>query len=171
MKTNTFYAMNKADKDAIVYVDAFGTITRLTRDDFASEEEFRKWKGYSDEDYHEQEKADHVERNHTISIEEIPEGLLATESAEDTFFSEIERRKREKTKNELLDLLRRNMTETQFRRLHKYYGENMTLKEIEGTESADLRRISKSIHAGKAHAKKILKNISDNDSKQGEKRA
>lgn len=171
MKTNTFYAMNKADKDAIVYVDAFGTITRLSRDDFASEEEFRKWKDYSDEDYHEQEKADHIESDHTVSMEVLPKGLCATESAEDTYFSKIERRERENANEALLAQIRKNITETQYRRLNKYYGENMTLEEIEKDEHVDHQRISKSILAGKSRAEKYIKKFSANSSKQGAKKA
>ena len=36
------YALNKKDPDAIVYMDANEVIIRLTREDFASEEEFLK---------------------------------------------------------------------------------------------------------------------------------
>ena len=39
------YALNKKDPNAIVYMDANEAIIRLTREDFASEEEFLKWKG------------------------------------------------------------------------------------------------------------------------------
>ena len=38
------YALNKKDPNAIVYMDANEAIIRLTREDFASEEEFLKWK-------------------------------------------------------------------------------------------------------------------------------
>ena len=46
------YALNKKDPNAIVYMDANEAIIRLTREDFASEKEFLKWKALSDEDYH-----------------------------------------------------------------------------------------------------------------------
>ena len=55
------YALNKKGPDAIVYMDANEVIIRLTRKDFASEEEFLKWKALSDEDYHASEKAAHVQ--------------------------------------------------------------------------------------------------------------
>lgn len=42
------YALNKKDKEAIIYSDAFGNITRLTAEDFSSEKEFRKWKNWVD---------------------------------------------------------------------------------------------------------------------------
>ena len=56
------YALNKKDPDAIVYMDANEVIVRLTCKDFASEEEFLKWKSLSDEDYHASEKEAHVTR-------------------------------------------------------------------------------------------------------------
>lgn len=58
------YALNKKDPNAIVYMDANEAIIRLTREDFASEEEFLKWKSLSDADYHASEKEDHVYANH-----------------------------------------------------------------------------------------------------------
>ena len=54
------YALNKKDPNAIVYMDANEVIIRLTREDFASEKEFLKWKALSDEDYHASEKEAHV---------------------------------------------------------------------------------------------------------------
>ena len=54
------YALNKKDPNAIVYMDANEAIIRLTREDFASEGEFLKWKSLSDADYHASEKEDHV---------------------------------------------------------------------------------------------------------------
>ena len=53
------YALNKKDPNTIVYIDANDVIIRLTREDFASEEEFLKWKSLSDADYHASEKEDH----------------------------------------------------------------------------------------------------------------
>lgn len=60
------YALNKKDPNAIVYMDANEAIIRLTREDFASEEEFLKWKSLSDADYHASEKEDHVYANHML---------------------------------------------------------------------------------------------------------
>lgn len=48
------YALNKYDQDSIIYISVSGRI-RLTRADFSSEEEFLKWKTWSDADYHETE--------------------------------------------------------------------------------------------------------------------
>ena len=67
------YALNKKDPDAIVYMDANEVIVRLTREDFASEKEFLKWKALSDEDYHASEKEAHVYANHTLALDELSE--------------------------------------------------------------------------------------------------
>ncbi len=49
------YALNKQDQDSIIYISVNGRI-RLTRADFSSEEEFLKWKAWSDADYHQTER-------------------------------------------------------------------------------------------------------------------
>ena len=67
------YALNKKDPNAIVYMDANEAIIRLTREDFASEKEFLKWKALSDEDYHASEKEAHVYANHTLALDELSE--------------------------------------------------------------------------------------------------
>ena len=54
------YAINKKDPEAIVCKSVSGVHIRLTRVDFSSEEEFQKWKAWSDEDYHTREKAEHI---------------------------------------------------------------------------------------------------------------
>lgn len=69
----SIYALNKKDPDAIVYMDANEVIVRLTREDFASEKEFLKWKALSDEDYHASEKEAHVYANHTLALDELSE--------------------------------------------------------------------------------------------------
>ena len=45
------HTLNKSDPEAIVYRDADGNLIRLTEADFASREEYEKWKAWSDEDY------------------------------------------------------------------------------------------------------------------------
>lgn len=41
---NNLYVLNKKDRNALVYRDSMGTISRLTRDMFSSDEEFEYWK-------------------------------------------------------------------------------------------------------------------------------
>ena len=49
-------ARNKKRADAIVYAGAADEVV-LTQSDFESEEEFRRWKAWSDADYKQTEKA------------------------------------------------------------------------------------------------------------------
>lgn len=72
------YALNKKDPNAIVYMDANEAIIRLTREDFASEEEFLKWKSWSDGNYHTEDNQDVVEGKHNTSIDDLSEAALST---------------------------------------------------------------------------------------------
>ena len=54
--TKSDFALNKFDRDAIVCRSVTGVHIRLTRADFASEEEFLRWKVWSDGDYYDTEK-------------------------------------------------------------------------------------------------------------------
>ena len=58
MYKNTYsdYAANKTDAEAIVCRSATGEDVRLTRADFESDEEFQRWKGWSDADYKQSER-------------------------------------------------------------------------------------------------------------------
>ena len=67
---NSIYTLNKKDPEAIIYTDADRHIIRLTRADFDTEADFLKWKAWSDANYHEEEKRDHVEGNHTLPLDE-----------------------------------------------------------------------------------------------------
>ena len=60
------YALNKKDPSAIVYIDAFGTLTRLTPADFSDPEKFQRWKAWSDESYHQIENAGIAFYKHTL---------------------------------------------------------------------------------------------------------
>ena len=53
------YQMNKACPDAIVYPDENGNPVKYTADSFASQEEFKRWKKWSDRSYADIESAYH----------------------------------------------------------------------------------------------------------------
>ena len=103
------YALNKKDPNAIVYMDANEAIIRLTREDFASEEEFLKWKSLSDADYHASEKEDHVYANHTLALDELSEEAASIPA---------------------VDVCMEQLTDTQFRRVWMYFVDGMTIDEI-----------------------------------------
>ena len=141
-------ARNKRRADAIVYAGAADEVV-LTQSDFESEEEFRRWKAWSDADYKQTEKAMRRDYDHVIyGLEgwKIP----VSERME----------KQEEIINE--DKLKSVLTERQYKRLHLYDVMNMTLEQTADIEHVSIQSVSRSIHAAK---KKILKFLS----KQGEK--
>ena len=79
---NSIYSLNKRDTDAIVYTNANGTVTRLTSGDFSSEQEFQRWKEWSDHDFHAEEKQDHIFEDNNYSLEAQPEHIAKVPSAE-----------------------------------------------------------------------------------------
>ena len=147
------YALNKQDPDAIIFRSVSGVHIRLTRVDFASEEEFQKWKAWSDEDYHVQEKEEHIYTNHTTSINRVPELVLAVQSPDDVLMDKHDRQEWERLLHQVAVGLDQCLTPAQRRRLRLYYMERLTLEEIAETEQVRHQSISECIQ----HAKKILK--------------
>ena len=73
----SIYALNKKNPDAIVLPDADGNLICLTCADFTDEAEFRRWKRWSDQDFHAEDKSDVEESGHTTSMDMVPEAALA----------------------------------------------------------------------------------------------
>lgn len=65
------YSLNKQDPEAIVCKSVTDIHIRLTRYDFSSPEEFETWKRWSDEDYHEIERQDHIYHNHALALDAL----------------------------------------------------------------------------------------------------
>ncbi len=148
----TEYALNKKEPLAIVYQDAYGNIIRLTEADFESKEEFQHWKTLLDNISHEEEKAEHVHWNHTISstgfeeyLETIPspDGL---ELEQGTVFAQI----------------KSVLTQTQFRRLWMYVVDGQTLAYIANHEGAAISSVHESIEGAKKKYSKALQNTLKN---------
>ena len=127
------YALNKYDQDSIIYISVSGRI-RLTRADFSSEEEFLKWKAWSDEDYHEREKSGRSFNDNRVALDDYLDVVGAVQSAEDEFFSELlkadvqaeEKALREKR----LATLKAILNAKQYRRIWLYYAERKSVTEI-----------------------------------------
>ena len=81
------YAQNKREKDSIIYISVNGRI-RLTCADFASEEEFLRWKQWSDEDYYETERRGRGYYDNGVPLDENISAAGAVASAEDEYFRE-----------------------------------------------------------------------------------
>ena len=148
------YALNKMNPDAIVYIDAEGKVVRLTKEDFTSEEEFQRWKEWSDENYHVIEKKQHVESNHTVPLNAAME---ATTGQHD---SEKSQNVDERT---LLLMCKNRMTDKQFRRYWLYRIEKLTEEEIAAREGVSHQGISKSLKSAEKIFVNFLKTRLQND--------
>lgn len=151
------FALNKKDPDAIVCKSSTGIHIRLTRLDFASPEEFEKWKRWSDEDYHSMEKADHVYSNHTVSVDKLVEVSITVISPEDELMEVFSRQEREDLYRRLETGLETRLTPAQRRRLWMYL-EGTTETQIAETENVCQQSISECLQAAIKKLKKFFKN-------------
>ena len=147
------YALNKTDPEAIVYIDSNGAVTRLTRSSFASPEEFQRWKAWSDADYHELEKENHVFSNHTVSA--TGDGIVV-QSVEDILIVVQNQQEHQKLVRLLMLGIDSCLTLTQRRRLWLSCVCGMTVRQISQIENANFQNVAKSITAAKKKLKKIL---------------
>ena len=152
---NSIYALNKKDPDAIVYPSANGKLIRVTREDFPSEEDFLAFKKWSDENFHEEEKLDHREANHVLSVDDLSEAALAVPAADVIMERQHERAEKRKIASDMVVKLKDKLTDIQFRRLWMYCVEGKTEQQIAEIEGVDQQRISKSILAAKKKIKKF----------------
>lgn len=149
------YALNKKDQAAIVCPSATGVHIRLTRDDFDNEEEFLRWKAWSDGDYKGIESAG---RSYYDNCIPLTEDLKSTgTSAEDAFFSTLLEAEHIERKIALLHQIKDVLTETQYHRLWLYYVRSMTVEKIAAIEHISHQNISKSIRAAQKKIEKFFR--------------
>lgn len=151
------YALNKQDPDSIVCKSSTGVHIRLTRLDFASPEEFERWKHWSDEDYHEIERQDHIYHNHTLTASVLAEIVLAAFSPEEEVMDRQDRMEREQLYRAIRDALETQLTPAQRRRLWLYAVDGLTEDEIASKEQVRQQSVSKRINAAKKILRKVLK--------------
>ena len=152
----SIYALNKKDPEAIVYTDADRRVIRLTRADFDTEEDFIKWKSWSDENYHDEEKRDHVEDNHTTPFSEWLEQVSTSNGLETVIERKTERKLRDRFTAETVMRVKDKLTEKQFRRLWMYCACGWTQQQIADVEKVGQRRVSTSIAAAIRKIHKIF---------------
>ena len=151
----SIYALNKKDPDAIVYPTADGTLVRVTREDFPSEADFLAFKVWSDENFHEEEKLDHREANHALSMDELSEAALAVPAADVAMARCQERADKRRKEKEVIVQMKGKLTETQFRRLWMHHVDGLTEAEIAKKEGVGQRRVSTSITDAEKKIKKF----------------
>lgn len=143
------YALNKKDPDAIVYTDADRHIIRLTREDFDTEADFLKWKAWSDEDYHEEDKGDNVQASHNLPLDSVADGAAATDGPEVIIERRFEKLARERYTSETIIRVKGQITEKQFRRIWMRYVEGLDVETIAQREGKVHSSISESINRAK----------------------
>ncbi len=150
------YALNKTDPDAIVFKAVAGVYIRLHREDFSSEEEFLRWKAWSDEDYHVKDLDSHAYARHTVSLDQISE-QPGSQSPEDLVFEKYDQLDREEFTRLLLEGINTCLSETQRRRVLKYYFEGMTQTEIADSENVAQQNVAESLWRSIEKLKKFFK--------------
>ena len=152
---NSIYSLNKNNPDSIVYPSATGKPVFITREDFPSEEEFLAFKKWSDENFHEEEKLDHREANHVLSVDDLSEAALAVPAADVIMERQHERAEKRKIASDMVVKLKDKLTDIQFRRLWMYHVDGKTEEEIAEIEGVAQQQISKSIIAAEKKIKKF----------------
>ena len=148
LNRKSIYSLNKKDPDAIVYMDAERNIVRLTREDFDTEADFLKWKSWSDENYHDTEKNDHVEANHTTPISER---IGAVDGPEIVIERRIEKLEQERYTSETVIRVRGQLrllgfqVRLLFRRIWLRYVDGLAVEDIAQLEGKAHSSISESI--------------------------
>ena len=155
-KKDSLYSINKKNPDAVVYKFATGEESRVTREDFATEEEFLAFKAWSDEDLHTEDKGDVLAGLRQVSIDDVSEAAIAVPSVDVVMERKHQRaEQRRKDFNKVVQI-KDKLTEIQFRRLWMYCVEGKTEQQIADIEGVDQQRISKSILAAKKKIKKFF---------------
>lgn len=146
------YALNKKDKEAIVCPSATGVHIRLTREDFDSEEEFLRWKAWSDGDYKGIESAGRDYYDNCISLNEAMKSTGT--SAEDVFLAPLLKAEQKERRTALMQQVKKVLTETQYRRLWMLCVEGKSVNKI-----AELEGVSfQAVYISLARARKAIVN-------------
>ena len=154
-KKDSLYSINKKNPDAVVYKFANGEESRITRADFATEEDFLAFKAWSDEDLHIEDKRDVLAGIRQVSIDDISEAAVAV-PAFDVVMERQQRKTEERRKaSDMVVRLKDKLTETQFRRLRMYYVDGLTIDEIGEIEGISHQNVSKSVLAAEKKIKKF----------------
>lgn len=155
--TKSDFALNKFDRDAIVCRSVTGVHIRLTRADFASEEEFLRWKVWSDGDYYDTEKDGRDFYDNGIPLDPRVDKLGAVPSIEAGILAALDAAEASAEQAQrtavLMEQIKACLTETQYRRLWMFHARKMNVTAIAKAEGISKASASRSISAA-------LKNIS-----------
>lgn len=151
------YALNKLDKNAIVCSSATGVHIRLTRENFDSEEEFLRWKAWSDGDYKGIENAGRDYYDNCISLIEAMKSTGI--SAEDDFLAPLLKAEQKEQRTALIQQVKDVLTETQYRRLWMLCVEDKSVKKIAELEGVTFQAVYISLARAKSDCKQFVNNL------------
>ena len=154
-KKDSLYSINKKNPDAVVYKFANGEESRITRADFATEDEFLAFKAWSDEDLHIEDKREVLAGIRQVSINDISEAAISTPAVDVVMERQHQRAEQRRKASEMVVQLKDKLTETQFRRLWMYHVDGLDTYEIAEIEGNTHQAVSKSIIAAEKKLKKF----------------
>ena len=155
-KHKDIYTMNHRDPDAIVYLDSDGRVIRLTREDFSSEEEFRHWKEWSDQQYLRELQKEKGYWDRKVTIKESDQRQDALVDSETLLLEREERMVQKKAALIVTRNIRKLLTKTQYRRLWLYGALSMTEEEIGQQENVSHQAVSKSLWSAMRRIRKYI---------------
>lgn len=139
--TNSDYVINKLDTDAIVCRSVTGQLLRITREDFSSDEEFEKWKLWSDTNYHETEL-----RDRAYSDRKTESSIARYIEAQDADWLTMELKASDKGQHtQLIERMRCFLTDIQFKRIWQRFAVGLELADIAGSEGVSITAVASSI--------------------------
>lgn len=135
------YTRNKADKLAIVSVDAKDVVYRTTADQLPNPESFSKWKKWSDKNYHKIHLGNFVYKDHNVSLGKF-EYTLSTEQLEE---DEVARERIHLLYQKTDRVLKRILTQKQYRRFKMRFEIGLDEKEIADIEGVSQPAVSQAL--------------------------
>lgn len=156
-KHKDIYTLNRENPDAIIYLDSDGKIIRLTREDFPSEKEFRRWKEWSDQQYQQELRQEKGYWDRKVTIKEFDQRQDAPKDFETSLLDRDERVAQKKAALVVTREIRKLLTKTQYRRLWLYGVMRMTEEEIGRQENVSHQAVSKSLRSAMCRIRKYIR--------------
>lgn len=156
-KHKDIYTLNRENPDAIIYLDSDGKIICLTKEDFSSEEEFRRWKEWSDQQYQQEGQHENTYRTRKRTIADYDQAEDNYADSETALMEHEERMSRKMASHFVAREIRRRLTAKQFHRLWLYGVKGMTEEEIARLENVSHQAVSKSLRSAMRRIRKYIK--------------
>mgnify|MGYP000891201540 CR=1 FL=1 len=162
--TDNDYALNKVNKEAIVYRFA-DEIVEVTIEDYLRENpdktaaDFAELKVLSDEDYKERDREDYRLTYKNVSLHGLDETeACCVPSPEEILFDEPERKaQKERMRRQAYEAIA-TLTEVQRRRYIQHHVEGLSVRDIADMEKSHFTSVHESLLAAEKKIKKYLAN-------------